>query len=545
MNPGPSREPLPENFSDEGDVISLAPLWELIRKYHRWLEVGLGILLVVGVGLLGALWLVLPKQSRATMDVSFVFPDASSGFYPNKLPFHPDDLLENVLLRRNFQINQVNRWMIYDDFKSSFSLRQTGQELLALGREFQGKLDDRKLTPAERQKLEEEFRRNLVKIPNTTYQIIWNQTGRNAQLIPTAEIEKILADIPRLWAQEFVEQKKVLLNNTQIPGKMVASSNLDESPFLLTELTDRIRALVVGLNEIKKLPGIYLASLPNGRNIADFDLKCLALIEGKLPKIRTQLLQSKVTEANLKSLESAFAVQLQARRERAQISNQNVQSARATFQDYLAGRAGGGLQKTKKPETTSAGDKVPLGNANFQIGDAFFAKISEFLQNKDGNRYLYQLLENIRDARLASANDASAVLESQFIVDSLSEQNRGTKGDLFVSATDKISAKNDFLNEFSQTLADGMNGVNDIITQAEQLRAITMENYGNPQTAMYRVVVPVEATRSSFLTLRNAGLGLGAFVFVGMAGILLACWIFENVSQVASKDETDFQAPHP
>ena len=545
MNPGPSREPLPENFSDEGDVISLAPLWELIRKYHRWLEVGLGILLVVGVGLLGALWLVLPKQSRATMDISFVFPDASSAFYPNKLPFHPEDLLENVLLRRNFQINQVNRWMIYDDFKSSFSLRQTGQELLALGREFQGKLDDRKLTPAERQKLEEEFRSKLVKIPNTTYQIIWNQKGRSAQLIPTAEIEKILADIPRLWAQEFVEKKKVLLNSTQIPGKMVASSNLDESSFLLTELTDRVRALVVGLNEIKKLPGIYLASLPNGRNIADLDLKCLALLEGKLPKIRTQLLQSKATEANLKSLESAFTVQLQARRERAQISNQNVQSARATFQDYLAGRAGGGLQKTKKPETTSAGDKVPLGNANFQIGDAFFAKISEFLQNKDGNRYLYQLLENIRDARLASANDASAVLESQFIVDSLSEQNRGTKGDLFVSATDKISAKNDSLNEFSQTLTDGMNGVNDIITQAEQLRAITMENYGNPQTAMYRVVVQVEATRSSFLTLRNAGLGLGAFVFVGMAGILLACWIFENVSQVAAKDETDFQAPHP
>ena len=545
MNPGPSREPLPENFSDEGDVISLAPLWELIRKYHRWLEVGLGILLVVGVGLLGALWLVLPKQSRATMDVSFVFPDASSAFYPNKLPFHPEDLLENVLLRRNFQINQVNRWMIYDDFKSSFSLRQAGQELLALGREFQGKLDDRKLTPVERQKLEEEFRSKLVKIPNTTYQIIWNQKGRSAQLIPTAEIEKILADIPRLWAQEFVEKKMVLLNSTQIPGKMVASSNLDESSFLLTELTDRIRALVVGLNEIKKLPGIYLASLPNGRNIADVDLKCLALLEGKLPKIRTQLLQSKATEANLKSLESAFTVQLQARRDRAQISNQNVQSARATFQDYLAGRAGGGLQKTKKPETTSAGDKVPLGNANFQIGDAFFAKISEFIQNKDGNRYLYQLLENIRDARLASANDASAVLESQFIVDSLSEQNRGTKGDLFVSVTDKISAKNDSLNEFSQTLTDGMNDINDIITQVEQLRAITMENYGNPQTAMYRVVVPVEETRSSFLTLRNAGLGLGAFVFVGMAGILLACWIFENVSQVAAKVETDFQAPHP
>ena len=201
MNPGPSREPLPENFSDEGDVISLSPLWELICKYHRWLEVGLGILLVVGVGLLGALWLVLPKQSRATMDVSFVFPDASSAFYPNKLPFHPEDLLENVLLRRNFQINQVNRWMIYDDFKSSFSLRQAGQELLALGREFQGKLDDRKLTPVERQKLEEEFRSKLVKIPNTTYQIIWNQKGRSAQLIPTAEIEKILADIPRLWAQ--------------------------------------------------------------------------------------------------------------------------------------------------------------------------------------------------------------------------------------------------------------------------------------------------------------------------------------------------------
>jgi len=545
MNSGSPREPLPENFSDEGDSISFAPLWELIRKYQRWLEVGLGILLVLGVGLLGALWIVLPQQSRATMDISFLFPEASSGYYPNKLPFHPDDLLENVLLRKNFQINQVNRWMIYDDFKSSFSMRQSGQELLALGREFQGKLDDRKLTAAEKQKLEDEFRSKLVKIPNTTHQIIWNQTGRSAQLIPTAEIEKILADIPRLWAQEYVEQKKVLVNSAQVPGKMVASSNLDESSFLLTELTNRIRALVVGLNEIKKLPGIYLTSLPNGKNIADLDLKCLALLEGKLPKIRTQLLQSKGAEVNLKSLESAFAVQLQARRDRAQTSNQNVQSALATFQDYLAGRAGGSFQKTKKPETTSASDKAPLGNANFQIGDAFFAKISELLQNKDGSRYLYQLLENIRDARLASANDASAVLESQFIVDSLLGQNRGTKGDLLVSATDKINATNDSLNEFSQTLTDGINDMNDIIAQAEQLRAITMENYGNPQTAMYQVVVPVEETRSSFLTLRNAGLGLGAFVFVGMAGILLACWIFENVSQVASKVETDFHAPHP
>lgn len=545
MNSGSPREPLPENFSDEGDSISFAPLWELIRKYQRWLEVGLGILLVLGVGLLGALWIVLPQQSRATMDISFLFPEASSGYYPNKLPFHPDDLLENVLLRKNFQINQVNRWMIYDDFKSSFSMRQSGQELLALGREFQGKLDDRKLTSAEKQKLEEEFRSKLVKIPNTTHQIIWNQTGRSAQLIPTAEIEKILADIPRLWAQEYVEQKKVLVNSAQVPGKMVASSNLDESSFLLTELTNRIRALVVGLNEIKKLPGVYLTSLPNGKNIADLDLKCLALLEGKLPKIRTQLLQSKGAEVNLKSLESAFAVQLQARRDRAQTSNQNIQSALATFQDYLAGRAGGGFQKIKKPETTSASDKAPLGNANFQIGDAFFAKISELLQNKDGSRYLYQLLENIRDARLASANDASAVLESQFIVDSLLGQNRGTKGDLLDSATDKTNAKNDSLNEFSQTLTDGINDMNDIIAQAEQLRAITMENYGNPQTAMYQVVVPVEETRSSFLTLRNAGLGLGAFVFVGMAGILLACWIFENVSQVASKVETDFHAPHP
>jgi len=545
MNPGSPREPLPENFSDEGDSISFAPLWELIRKYQRWLEVGLGILLVVGVGLLGALWIVLPKQSRANMDISFLFPEASSGYYPNKLPFHPDDLLENVLLRKNFQINQVNRWMVYDDFKSLFSLRQTGQELLALRREFQGKFDDRKLTPAERQKLEEEFRSRLVKIPYTTYQIVWNQTGRSPQLVPSAEIEKILGDIPRLWAQEFVEQKKVLLNSTQIPGKMVVSGNLDESSILLTELTNRIRALVVGLNEMKKLPGIYLTSLPNGKNIADIDLKCLALLEGKLPKIRTQLIQSKGMEVNLKSLESAFAVQLQARRDRAQTSNRNVQSAMATFQDYLAGRAGGGLQKTKKSETSSAGDKASAVTANFQIGDAFFAKINELVEAKDINRYLYQLLENIRDARLASANDASAVLESQLIVDSLLEQNRGTKGDLLVSGTDQISAKNDSLNEFSQTLADGINGINDIITQAEQLRAITMENYGNPQTAMYRVVVPAEETRSSFLTLRNVGLGLGAFVFVGMAGILLACWIFENVSQVASKVETDFHAPHP
>ena len=130
-------------------------------------------------------------------------------------------------------------------------------------------------------------------------------------------------------------------------------------------------------------------------------------------------------------------------------------------------------------------------------------------------------------------------------MDYLIEQNRQAKEDWIVLAADKISAKNDSLNKFSQALADGINDLNVSITQAEQLQAITMENYGNPQTAMYRIVVPFEARRSSFLSLRNAGLGLGAFVFIGMAGILLACWIFENVSQVASKSESDFHAPHP
>lgn len=544
MNSGSPHEPQTENFSDEGDTISLRPLWELIGKYHRWLEVGLGILLVVGVGLLGGLWLVLPKQSQATMEVSFVFPEAASGFYPNQLPFRADDLLDNILLQKNFQVNEVNRWMIYDDFKSSFSLRQAGQERLALGREFQAKLDDRKLTPANRQKLEEELRGKLVKIPRTTYQIIWNQTGRSAQLVPNVEIEKILSDIPRFWAQEFVEQKKVLLNSTQIPGKMVAPSSLEQVSFLLPELTDRTRALVAGLNELKRLPGINLASLPNGENITDIELKCFALVEDKLPEIRALLIQSEVAAVDRKSLQFSFAIQLQARRDRAQISSYTIQSARATFQDFLEGQAGGGFRNAKKPETRSA-ENNSAGMSNFQIGDTFLAKIEQLAQGGDGGRYLYQLLDKIRGARLAAADDTFAVLESQTIVDSLIEENRGTKGDLLVSAAAKISAKSDSAKEFSQAFTDVIVNLNSIITQAEQLRAITMENYGNPQTAMYRIVVPFDATKSSFLTLRNAGLGLGAFVFVGLAGILLACWIFENVSQVASKVETDFHAPQP
>ena len=75
------------------DVLSLAPLWELMRQQKRWLQVGLAGLLLGGLLLVGSVWFLAPKTEVCSIDLSLGFKGAQDGKYPNDLPFSAEELL--------------------------------------------------------------------------------------------------------------------------------------------------------------------------------------------------------------------------------------------------------------------------------------------------------------------------------------------------------------------------------------------------------------------------------------------------------------------
>ena len=379
MSIAPAPPPPAPVASDEDDFISLAPLWSLIRRYRLWLELGLFGLVTLGVGLLATAYVYLPKKVTAGLEFTLTFPDAALGIYPNKLSFQPGDLLESSLLRRAYAENGLEAYLKFDEFKSGLSLERAGSDLELLRREFRARLDDRKLTLADREKIEAQYQAQLKTLPATVYRLNFVQTARAARLLPPARRTKVLEDIVRLWSDDAVLQKKVLVFAARLPGEMALPEGGRDPLIALMELMERTRTLGEGLAEMVRLPGGYQASLGDGTRLVDLLLRLDGLQEIRIPQIRSALFGNIADPAQAAAIERVFRLQVRMREDRLRLAREKLRSTVSTYRDYLASRPEAAMGAGKAAEAATApgaGTGSPAG-PQFQISDTFLAKLME------------------------------------------------------------------------------------------------------------------------------------------------------------------------
>jgi len=100
--------------------------------------------------------------------------------------------------------------------------------------------------------------------------------------------------------------------------------------------------------------------------------------------------------------------------------------------------------------------------------------------------------------------------------------------------------------EALQIMQEVATELNSIIVDAEQIRNLAWKNLIQPQTLLYSITTPFEInSRGSFLSLPMAGGLLAGFIFLGMTGTLLACWVFDSSRNSAQKDQEDLRSSPP
>ena len=520
--------PGPASVAEEDDFISLAPLWSLVRRYRRWLELALFASLTLGFGLVAAAYVFLPKKVRAGLEFTLTFPDAALGIYPNKLPFRPEDLLETSLLRRIYEENGLAAFLKFEEFKSGLSLERSGNDLELLQKEFRARLDDRKLTLADREKIEAQYETQLKTLPPTTYRLNFVQTARAARLIPPARQTKVLEEILRLWSDDAVLQKKVLAFAARLPGEMLLPEKGRDPLVALMELMERTRVLAEGLGELSRLPGGYQASLGDGARLADLLLRLDALQEIRIPQIRSALFGNIVDPAQAAAIERVFRLQVRTREDRLRLAQEKLRSSLATYRDYLASRPSAPASAGRPAAETSG--KASGGGTQLQISDTFLAKLMELGRGNEDAQYRATLVDSIRGGRLLVVEEESALRETREIVEGLSRDG-STLEKSAASAKAKPVVVEPAGTDFAAALLQGGRELNGLIVDSEKLRALVTQNYMSPQTSLYRITVPVLADSSSALTLRNAGLFLAAFVFLCLGATLFACWVHDQASK--------------
>ena len=523
-----SPVPGPASVTEEDDFISLAPLWSLVRRYRRWLELSLFALVLLAGGLVAAAYVFLPKKVRAGLEFTLTFPDAALGIYPNKLPFRPEDLLETSLLRRIYEENGLAAFLKFEEFKSGLSLERSGNDLELLQKEFRARLDDRKLTLADREKIEAQYETQLKTLPPTTYRLNFVQTARSARLIPPAKLTKVLEEILRRWSDDAVLQKKVLAFAARLPGEMLLPENRRDPLVALMELMERTRVLAEGLGELSRLPGGYQASLGDGARLVDLGLRLDALQEVRIPQIRSALFGNIADPAQAAAIERVFRLQVRMREDRLRLAQEKLKSAVSTYRDYLASRPSAPASTGRA--AAEASGKASAGGTQLQISDTFLAKLMERGRGNEDAQYRATLVEKIRGGRLQVAEEEAALRETREIVEGLTRDGVTTEKAAAPAKARPVAAE-PAGTDFAAVLLQGCRELNALIGDAEKLRALVTENYMSPQTSLYRITLPVLAESSSALTPRNVGLFLAVFVFLGLGLTLFACYLHDQSSK--------------
>ena len=517
--------PAPSQMPDEDDFISLAPMWSVIRRYRRWLELSFLALFLMGGGLLAAAYVYLPQKCSSSLEFALTFPEAAFRIYPNKMPFTAQDLLETSLLSQVYENNRLNHFIKFDEFKAGLSIMPSGLELDLLQNEFRNRLDDRKLAMADREKIEAQFSEKLKQIPPLAYQLKFDQTGRSARIVPPDLRRKVLEDILRSWSAEAVFQKRVLAFAVQIPGPMSLPEKGLDPLLALLELGERIHSLAEGLHELARLPGGDQAMLSNGMKRADLALRLESLQEIRIPQIRSAVVGNIADPLQSAGIQRVFRTQTRVRQDRLRLANELLRSYISTYRDYLSS------QRQDLGNVTSSQRQAGAGSAagtQIQISDTFLTKLMELGKSGEDAKYRDSLNDKILNARFQVVAEEVALKDSMQVVEGI-EKRLAEVGKIPMTRN-KAKGVEPVLDatDFQAVLLKGCRELNALIGDCENLSVQITQNYMSPQTSLYRITQPVLWESSSPLSTRNAWLFLAGFVFIGLGLTILVCFAHDQ-----------------
>lgn len=163
---------------------------------HRSLFISLTVIAVlasVGAFLMAQ---ALPVSTTVSYQFTLTFKGAGQAEYPNKTPFSPQDIIGTDVLEPLWKAQELQERIELANLTRSVTISRSSRDLSMLQSEYEQKLANTKLTAAERQVLETEFKSKLDALARTGFTI----TCSTSQLT-VAQAERLVTAIPAEWAR--------------------------------------------------------------------------------------------------------------------------------------------------------------------------------------------------------------------------------------------------------------------------------------------------------------------------------------------------------
>jgi hypothetical protein len=457
---------------------------------------------VVGVILA---FLVLPAERTGSIQFRLLFDGAAAGQYANGTPFSVSEIVASPVLTEVYKVNDLQRFGKYEDFKDSMFVQQSNPELDLLAYEYQGLLADTKLSPVDRARIEDEFRKKRAAIVDPSYSISMRRSER-LKTLPRALMEKVLMDTLNTWATQADERKGATKYNVAVLSSNVLQRDvLEREDYLVAIdiLRSKTNRVLETLTEIAKLPGAEVIRVGSERvTLADVRTSLEDVVRFKLEPL-LGLIRSEGVTKNSRVLALYAGNQLFQLRLEQQESADIVQALQVALRENMAPRtASSGDSKTGAPGPGSGGQAVVP-----QLDQSFLDRIMTLSTAQADAEYRRKLTDRL----IAESVKMAAQSREAAYYDDLAKELRTTTTRSVGSPEVVALIKTRSLEAFDQIAK----GVEQTAAIYRELSALNL----NPSTTLFSVRGPFSLQTQRSLTSKTVAL---YFVLVMMLTLIVA-----------------------
>jgi hypothetical protein len=493
------------------DEISLKPYFETLWSYRRviaaWV-VGTITLYLVGVLLV---FLLAPAERLSSVPFRLLFDGAEKGEYPNGTQFSTSEIVAGPVLTEVFKVNDLQRFGRYEDFKDSVFVLQSNLDLDLLGYEFQARLADTRLSPVDRSRIEEEFRRKREALVDPAYSLNMRRHERLSTM-PRDLVNKVLLDVLAIWAKQADERKGATKYNVDVlsPG-ILQRQMLEQEDYLVA--IDIMRAkttrVLTTLDEIDKLPGAKALRVGEDRvSVADVRAGLQDVVRFKLEPLMG-LIRSEGITKNSRAL-SLYATNqfFQLRQEQLE-SAARVQALQASAREFSAQRLSG---SDAGPVATSPGGS-PGGTITPQLDQSFLDRLMTLSIAKDEFEYRRKITDRV----ITESEVVASKAREAAYYDDLSRELRTSSGRT-VGSPDMVAL---IKTRSAQAFDEIVQGIEKTASIYKELSAQNL----NPSSTVFSVIGPFTQATQRSLTLRTVLLYLVLILMITSTLVPIGCLI--------------------
>ncbi|UUA71433.1 hypothetical protein [Cellvibrio sp. QJXJ] len=252
-NPAPINTNSTYDKDDEIDLLGL--LRALLKTWKVWF-----VALVLVSAIFGAVkaiqTLATTPETVYSKPIRLTFPNAHLQQFPSGAKFAHSDIIAPAIAQQVFERNNLSAYGLkISDFQRGLSATPYSPTYPLIIERYSRRLSDKRLTVENIADLQKQMDEEIVQATAGEVLISWRL---DKHVIPIGVAEKVLADLPALWAEKAIKEKGVLEIQAHLTtAKSLNLTLIKEEELLIAGdiLTDKINLLRGNINELSQFEG--------------------------------------------------------------------------------------------------------------------------------------------------------------------------------------------------------------------------------------------------------------------------------------------------